>query len=87
MPSVEPEVWRKDLQASCPILHDVMLQERDEFMAYRILLALELRLKRGMPCEALLVLCGPAHVEERCMFSRCLWLENIKKLPKERIRS
>ena len=62
---VEAEAWRAQLRDSCPILHDVMLQERDEFMTYRILLALELRLARGMPSkEALLVLCGPAHVEE-----------------------
>eukprot|EP00435_Cladocopium_sp_Y103_P014988 s1708_g3.t1 len=36
--------WRAKLQRDCPILHEVMLEERDEFMTYRILLALERRL-------------------------------------------
>ncbi|CAJ1376940.1 unnamed protein product [Effrenium voratum] len=33
--------WRASLKRHCPVLHDVMLEERDEFMTYRILLALE----------------------------------------------
>eukprot|EP00439_Symbiodinium_sp_Y106_P023033 s3460_g2.t2 len=33
--------WRELLLQDCPVLHEVMLEERDEFMAYQILLGLE----------------------------------------------
>jgi len=38
--------WRSAFQRDCPTLHEVLLEERDEFMAYQILLRLDARLAR-----------------------------------------
>lgn len=36
--------WRERLRDECPTLHDVVIEERDEFMAYQVLLRLEAHL-------------------------------------------
>ncbi|CAE7213407.1 unnamed protein product [Symbiodinium sp. CCMP2592] len=40
-PTACATAWRELLLQDCPVLHEVMLEERDEFMAYQILLGLE----------------------------------------------
>eukprot|EP00929_Paragymnodinium_shiwhaense_P010482 TRINITY_DN115183_c0_g1_i1.p1 TRINITY_DN115183_c0_g1~~TRINITY_DN115183_c0_g1_i1.p1 ORF type:complete len:516 (+),score=62.30 TRINITY_DN115183_c0_g1_i1:42-1550(+) len=39
--------WRDGLQRDCPLLHEVLFEERDEYMSYQILLQLELQIARG----------------------------------------
>ncbi|CAK8997890.1 unnamed protein product [Durusdinium trenchii] len=46
---LDPIAWRASLRKNCPALHEVILEERDELMTYRILLALESRLKAQGP--------------------------------------
>jgi len=39
--------WRAQVLHECPVLHDVVLEERDEYMTYRILLGLNAHLQYG----------------------------------------
>lgn len=73
MPQEDATSWRAKLQRDCPILHEVMLEERDEFMIYRILLALERRLaQRSVKGQSLNsgALGLPALLEQRAVLEK-----------------